>query len=80
MDLFVELLNFRVIISSLAAYDLAAPAKVLQAIYDEEAKILSPINLVDRKERIVQDLDITMTRANWTEFVGPEKYIGSSYW
>ena len=75
----MKLLSFRVIISILAAYDLAAPAKVLQAIYDEEAKILSPINLVDRKERIVQNLDITVTGDNWTEFVGPEKYIRTSY-
>ncbi|KLO18661.1 hypothetical protein SCHPADRAFT_866161 [Schizopora paradoxa] len=57
----------------LAAYDFAAPPKVLQAIYDEEMKVQSPINLVDRQTGAVAPLDIQVTMENWTEHVGQDK-------
>lgn len=43
-------------------------------MYNAEAKDLSPINLVDRKEQKVAPPDVTITIENWTEHVGLEKY------
>lgn len=62
-------------LSLLAAYDLGATAKLLQAIYDQEKKTLSPINLLDRKEQIIGTLGTVITKENWTEHIGFEKYV-----
>ena len=59
--------------SILALYDLGAPPSIIQQMYDAEAKDLSPINLVDRKEQKVAPPDVAITRENWTEHVGQEK-------
>jgi hypothetical protein len=52
--------------SLLAAYDLGAPPKLLQAMYDNDAKPLRPIGLdeVDHP---------TVTTQNWREYLGVEK-------
>lgn len=42
-------------------------------MYDLEAKDLSPINLIDRKEQKVGASDLTITAENWTEHIGLEK-------
>ncbi|TDL15119.1 hypothetical protein BD410DRAFT_733140 [Rickenella mellea] len=61
----------------LAAYDMGAPATLLQKIYDQESPSLSPINLIDREKNITGALDLTITRDNWAKHLGPEKnYIG----
>ncbi|OCB92234.1 hypothetical protein A7U60_g363 [Sanghuangporus baumii] len=57
----------------LALYDLGAPAKVLQHMYDLESKVQSPINLVDRQTQIVAPLDLTITKENWTGHIGHEE-------
>lgn len=59
--------------SLLAAYDLGAPPAVLQAIYEEEEKVQSPINLVNRKEKKTAPPEVTISDVNWTEYVGQEK-------
>ncbi|EJD03460.1 uncharacterized protein FOMMEDRAFT_108695 [Fomitiporia mediterranea MF3/22] len=58
----------------LALYDLGAPAKVMQDMYNLEAEVQSPINLVDRKNETVAQLDLTITKENWTEHLGREEY------
>lgn len=60
--------------SILAAYDLGASAKQLQAIYDSELNGLSPIHLADRKAGTVQVQDVEITGDNWREHLGEEKY------
>jgi hypothetical protein len=55
----------------LAAYDLGAPTKLLQAIYNSDIKSLRPIDVVEKKE--LQPL----TGKNWTEFLGQEKSASS---
>jgi hypothetical protein len=57
------------VVSILAAYDLGAPAKVLQAIYDTEAKILRPIDSVEKKA--LENL----TQQNWTNYLGQEMCV-----
>lgn len=60
--------------SLLAAYDLGAPAQLIQAIYDDEAKIQRPIDLRTNgaapedvpKPGVIND-------TNWTEYLGNEK-------
>ena len=58
----------------MAAYDLGATAKQLQAIYDAENGDLDDINLTPRNANaaVKEHLDLTVT--NWTEFLGEEKY------
>ena len=55
----------------LAAYDLGASAKLLQDIYDEEKGSLKPLhyeNTAPKKEPHT----VTITKANWTEYLGTE--------
>lgn len=61
--------------SLLAAYDLGAPAKLLQAIYDNEAKDLDPIHMADRTTKLVEEQHVDITLRNWTEFLGQHKYV-----
>lgn len=61
--------------SLLAAYDLGAPAKLLQAIYDNEAKDLDPIHMADRATKLVEEQHVDITLRNWTEFLGQHKYV-----
>jgi len=57
----------------LSAYDLGAPAKVLQAIYDSAAAPLNPINHGLSKNESVQQIN----ESNWFEFLGEEKYYSA---
>ncbi|KII86089.1 hypothetical protein PLICRDRAFT_115034 [Plicaturopsis crispa FD-325 SS-3] len=52
------------------AYDLGASEKVLQAIYDEEAKVLRPIHLDKPPAHPI-------TAQNWMVFVGQHEYYSS---
>ncbi|KAI0917006.1 hypothetical protein AcW2_007254 [Taiwanofungus camphoratus] len=61
----------------LAAYDLGAPAKLLQAIYDQDAPTQSPIHLANRKDHVVEEQHVTVTSHNWTEYLGKEKYYAN---
>lgn len=55
--------------SILAAYDLGAPTKLLQAIRDADNNSgLRPIDIVNKSE-----LE-SMTEKNWTSFLGQDKY------
>jgi hypothetical protein len=54
--------------SLLSAYDLGAPAKVLQAIYDSASPPLNPIDHGLGKNEFQQ-----ITEKNWSEFLGQEK-------
>jgi hypothetical protein len=60
--------------SLLAAYDLGAPASLLQTIYDKETNELPPADLGQAPTEIV-----TITENNWTQYVGDPKYVTSSY-
>ena len=60
--------------SILAAYDLGASAKQLQAIFDHEQGGLSPIHLADRRAGTVEVQDMKITAENWRQYVGEEKY------
>ena len=61
------------IISLLAAYDLGAPAKILQAIYDEDKKMQRHIDLGETDTTIGEiELD-NVTLENWTTFLGEQK-------
>lgn len=55
----------RLPLSLLAAYDLGAPAKLLQAIFDAEKSDLDPIHLADRKEKKVEEQRVDMNKTNW---------------
>ncbi|KAL0950038.1 hypothetical protein HGRIS_010046 [Hohenbuehelia grisea] len=55
----------------LAAYDLGAPAGVLQKIYDIEVKSQRPI-FVEEKHK-----DIVVTQNNWTQYLGKPDAYGS---
>lgn len=57
----------------MSLYDLGAPAKVLQDMYDLEAKVQSPIHLVDRQNQTVASLELVITKENWTEHIGHEE-------
>jgi hypothetical protein len=60
--------------SILAAYDLGAPASLIQAIYDDEAKIQRPIDLKDNglvPEGVIKPGEIN--EANWTKWLGDAK-------
>jgi Questin oxidase-like len=60
-------------LSLLAAYDLGASAKVLQAIYDEDVKIQRNIDLGD-KDTTIGEIELeNLTLENWTTFLGEEK-------
>ncbi|KAH9841517.1 uncharacterized protein C8Q71DRAFT_700804 [Rhodofomes roseus] len=61
----------------LAAYDLGAPAKLLQAIYDQERSGLSPIHLADRSKDVVEKQETAITLQNWTKYLGQEKYYAN---
>ncbi|KAF8168458.1 hypothetical protein B0H34DRAFT_779767 [Crassisporium funariophilum] len=52
----------------LAAYDLGAPASLLQKIYEVEAKKQRPILLDDK------DKEIIITEKNWAQFTGNSKF------
>lgn len=60
--------------SILALYDFGAPPKLIQHTYELEAKVQSPINLIDRQTQKVDILDLEITTKNWTEHVGNEEY------
>lgn len=59
--------------SILAAYDLGASAKQLQAIYDRTKDSLDDINLADRKTKAIEKQQVEITSKNWPEFLGQEK-------
>jgi hypothetical protein len=54
----------------LAAYDLGASAQLLEAIYDEEAKMQRPI-MLDQDEGVLKPGVIN--ESNWTKYLGEEK-------
>jgi Questin oxidase-like len=54
--------------SLLSAYDMGAPAKVLQAIYDSAAAPLNPIGYGLSKNEVVQ-----IDENNWFNYLGDEK-------
>ncbi|PPR00337.1 hypothetical protein CVT24_004358 [Panaeolus cyanescens] len=56
----------------LAAYDLGAPAAVLERIYEEEKKHQRPFYL-EEKHRT----DFVVTKENWTEHLGNENAYGA---
>ncbi|KAH8104504.1 hypothetical protein BXZ70DRAFT_887737 [Cristinia sonorae] len=58
----------------LAAYDLGAPPKLLQAIFDAEKEGLDPIHLADRKEKKVEEQHVNIDKTNWQQYLGQEKY------
>ncbi|PCH40152.1 hypothetical protein WOLCODRAFT_136691 [Wolfiporia cocos MD-104 SS10] len=58
----------------LAAYDLGAPAQLLQDIYEKEKRRLSPIHLTDRKKGIVEEQPVVLTSQNYVQYLGQEKY------
>lgn len=55
----------------MALYDLGAPAKVIQAVWDCETKdaVLDPLDSVDKST-----LE-PLTEKNWTNFLGDLKYV-----
>jgi len=58
----------------LAAYDLGAPASLIQKIYDEEAKLQRPIDLKENgvvPEGVVKPGQIN--DENWTNWLGDQK-------
>lgn len=58
----------------LAAYDLGAPASVIQAIYDEEAKVQRPIDLkLDGATPEAAPLPGEIKDDNWTRWLGDAK-------
>ena len=59
--------------SILALYDFGAPGKVIQDVYDLEAKVQSPINLVNRETQKVEQINLTITQENWTAHIGREE-------
>lgn len=59
--------------SVLAAYDLGAPAALLQKIYDREALGQSDIQSWERKGGKVEAAHETLTVENWTNFLGNER-------
>ncbi|KAI0801750.1 hypothetical protein BC629DRAFT_1581168 [Irpex lacteus] len=61
----------------LAAYDLGASAKQLQAIYDCTKDSLDDINLADRKSKTIEKQRVEITSKNWPEFLGQEKYYAT---
>lgn len=61
--------------SLLAAYDLGAPAPLLQSIYDANIKGLVPLHAVDLKTGAVEEQKVRITTQNWTEFLGQAKYV-----
>ena len=58
----------------MAAYDLGATAKQLQAIYDAEKGDLDDINLTHRNTSTAVEEHLDLTVTNWSEFLGEEKY------
>ena len=64
-------------LSILAAYDFGATSKQLQAIYDDEAKILKPIDTSPSYDTPQgQQVDISIT--NWQTFLGNQKCVSPS--
>ncbi|OBZ68792.1 hypothetical protein A0H81_11363 [Grifola frondosa] len=61
----------------LAAYDLGAPAQLLQKIYDKNAKSLSPIHTIDRRSGLEEEQNVSITPQNWKQFLGQEKYYAN---
>lgn len=59
--------------SLLAAYDLGAPVKLLQSIYDAQLSGLDPIHLADRQTKTVEEQHVDMNKTNWQQYVGNEK-------
>ncbi|CAL1713313.1 unnamed protein product [Somion occarium] len=54
----------------LAAYDLGAPAKLLEAIYDEGKKGLNPLR--PDASTTKEPYTVTITRGNWTQYLGTD--------
>ncbi|KAI0349466.1 hypothetical protein OH77DRAFT_1432025 [Trametes cingulata] len=63
----------------LAAYDLGAPAALLQKIFDAESKDPWDLFIMNRtgKEGAAEALEQEMTIENWTSFLGDGKYYPS---
>ncbi|KIJ65366.1 hypothetical protein HYDPIDRAFT_27384 [Hydnomerulius pinastri MD-312] len=59
----------------LAAYDLAAPASVLQRIYEAEKNSQRPIDVGGEQENALDQVKITPD--NFGEYVGQERYYGA---
>ena len=59
----------------LAAYDLGAPSKLLQAIFDAEKDGLDSIHLADRKANVVEEQNVDINKTNWQQYVGEEKSV-----
>jgi hypothetical protein len=63
-DVYLHVFSF----SLLSAYDMGAPAKVLQAIYDSAAAPLNPLGFGLGKNEVVQ-----IDENNWFDYLGDEK-------
>ena len=61
--------------SLLAAYDLGAPAQLLQKIYDTEAKDQSDILSFERKSGKYEAVQETLTVQTWTKGLGDERWV-----
>ncbi|EMD39980.1 hypothetical protein CERSUDRAFT_112224 [Gelatoporia subvermispora B] len=61
----------------LAVYDLGASSKLLQAIYDDEAKGLNDIFTVDKKSGVVERQEVEIGTQNWPEYLGQDKYYAN---
>ena len=59
--------------SLLAAYDLGAPAGLLQEIYNDEARIQRPIFLDETDKAIV------VNEENWPQYLGNHKLVFTYY-
>ena len=61
-----------------AAYDLGASSKLLQAIYDEEAKeALQPVTAAGKAglEPAPDRESVKITSANWTKYLGDPRWV-----
>ncbi|KAL4251919.1 Questin oxidase-like protein [Abortiporus biennis] len=61
----------------LAAYDLGAPASLLQAIYDQEKRGLADIHTVDRVNKVVEEQHVDITDHDWTKYLGQDRYYAN---
>ncbi|OCH91869.1 P-loop containing nucleoside triphosphate hydrolase protein [Obba rivulosa] len=61
----------------LAVYDFGASSKLLQAIYDDEARVQNDIYTVDKKSGVVEQQNVQFTTQNWTEYLGQDRYYAN---
>ncbi|KAI0032023.1 hypothetical protein K488DRAFT_86285 [Vararia minispora EC-137] len=61
----------------LAAYDLGASPALLQAAYDEELKEQNDVFVADREKGTVERQKEVLTRENWREYLGQDKYYAN---